>query len=669
MAVAVWVLIPLGGASLLLLLQLGAVCGRWRGTAATGGIVAAFAGAWWLLGRAAPSDRGPADWSAVASVTSDACACCHADHYESWKRTYHRTMTRDAMPEFVKGDFDNAFYECQGVTTRLWRDGDAFFMETVDPGWASRRAGAGARPASLPPPRATFRVDRLVGSHWIQECMHRDENGRYSRLPVLYHIVEKRWVHANGAFLAPDSADFWAQCRGSAWNDSCLYCHNTGPSKNPLRNLRGQIVAYNTAVVELGIACEACHGPGGEHVRLNRNPARRYALQAARGASDTESTGGDPSIVYPARLPVPRRDEICARCHGALVPKADMWDPRTHRDPYIAGQELLRYNDFFWSEAEQALLARGGSGATTDRRPAAPEPGDGRFWPDGTPLTTALEYNGMARSACYQHGNGKLSCLSCHTMHGDDPNFMLKPGMQSNEACFGCHGDYRARLPAHTHHAADSPGSLCYNCHMPHLVYSLLTTHRSHRIEIPDVQVSRESGKPHACNLCHLDKSLGWTQEQLAQWSDRHAKRQQPLTAEEVSISSALLLLAKGDARVRAIVAGALSNPAAQRASGTGWTGSFLTRLLEHERYPAVRYLAHRGLRSAHGETAAGPFDYLATPAVRAEQLRALRVRYDAAPPLLRPPHLPLTAQGLPNEDVLRRLLEQRHDPDVTIHE
>ena len=129
------------------------------------------------------------------------------------------------------------------------------------------------------------------------------------------------------------------------------------------------------------------------------------------------------------------------------------------------------------------------------------------------------------------------------------------------------------------------------------------------------------------------------------------------------------MLLTQGDARSRAIVAGAFSNPAAQRASSTDWFGSFLTRLLEHERYPAVRYLAHRGLRSAHGEVAAGPFDYLAAPAVRLSQLRALQARYDAAPPKARPPQLPLTQDGVPDDDVLRRLIKTRHDPDLMIHE
>jgi predicted CXXCH cytochrome family protein len=642
MAAAAWSL-GLLAVTVLLAVQLAHVFGRSRGVllGMLGG--AALGGGWWLLGRVAPPDIGPADWSRVGSVPSEACAKCHADHYDSWRQTFHRTMTRDASAETVKGDFDDATYDYQGLLTQLTRQGDSFFMETVDP----RRTSA----------RVKLRVDRLVGSHWIQECMHREPSGRYVRLPVLYHIVEQRWVHTNGAFLTPDTDDFWAQCRGAAWNDSCLYCHNTGPSKNPLRNLNGQIVGYQTSVAELGIACEACHGPGAAHIEANHNPARRLALQA--------SGANDPTIVQPARLPVPRRDEICARCHGALVPTAAMWDARTHRDPFIAGQELMRYNSFFWSEREQATLA----GRRPEGQPAAPAANDGRFWADGTPLTTALEYNGMALSACYQHGQGGLSCLSCHTMHAADPNFMLKSGMQTNEACYQCHESYRGRLSEHTRHPATSPGSLCYNCHMPHLAYSLLTTHRSHRIEIPDVQVSRATGKPHACNLCHLDKSLGWTQSQLAGWSERQRGRVQQLSPDEESVSAALLLLARGDARTRVMVAGAFASPAAQQAAGTAWFGMFLTRLLERERYPAVRYLAHRALRTACGDKAAGPFDYLGSPAQRIEQLRLLRVRFDTAPLERLQLHLPLTAQRLPDEAALRRLLDQRHDPDLNINE
>ncbi len=655
MPTAVWILALLVAATLTW--QLGRGLGWMAGTLLAAVLAVGFGGGWWLFGRSDPADEGPLDWPAVVSVASDTCARCHPDHHASWMRTYHRTMTREATPEFVKGDFDNARYDFQGVPTRMTRQGGAFVMETVDPVSALARARAAAAGVSPPPPRfGRFRVDRVVGSHWVQEYLLGDPSGRYGRLPVLYHLGERRWIHSNGAFLVPESPDFWQQCRGAAWNDSCLYCHNTGPSKNPVRGRRGEVVGYETRVAELGISCEACHGPGGEHVRLNANPSRRLALQ--------QSAGGDPSIVNPLRLPVPRRDEVCARCHGALVPKAEAWDPRTHRDPFIPGQELTRFNRFFWSEAEQAEHA-----GLKPRDPGSPGlPPDGRFWGDGTPLTTALEYNGMALSACYQGGRGLLSCLTCHTMHADDPNFLLKPGMQTNEACYLCHADYRDRLTEHTRHPADSAGSLCYNCHMPRLVYSLMTPHRSHRIEVPSVEASLSAGKPHACNLCHLDKSLGWTQDQLALrpgW--RRPKADLP--ADQGAVSAAVLGLAQGDARTRAMIAGAFSDPAARAASGTDWFGPFLVRALEQERYAAVRYLEHRGLRTAQGEDAAGPYDFLGLPGDRTAQLKILRDRYDATPIGRSLPYLPLTPQGRTDEAVLRRLLAGRHDPDVSIHE
>lgn len=625
--------------------------GRPRAAVAGAAAAAGLACGWWLIAAPkAPTVVGSGSHHDPApTVTSSACAQCHPRQYDTWFRTYHRTMTRDASPGTVKGDFANAVYDYQGLKTRLTREGDEFFMETVDPGWAALRARAGDRTAGLPPPRSIkLRVDRLVGSHWLQESLHRAPNGQFIRLPVLYHLGERRWVHTNGAFLAPDTPDFWAQCRGTVWNESCLYCHNTEPVKNPVRGFSGAVEAYETTVTELGIACAACHGPGAEHVRRQTDP---------------DQTGGPDDVVHPSRLSVARRDDICARCHGALVPKASAWDLDTHRDPFVPGLELTRFNHFFWSEAEQAALAGRGPA-----RPKPPEPNDGRFWGDGTPLTTALEYNGMALSACYQHGQGTMSCLTCHTMHGDDPNYLLKPNMATNEACYRCHETYRDRLTEHTHHPAGSAGSLCYNCHMPHQVYSLMTTHRSHRIQVPDLAGSVGTGKPNACNLCHLDKSLGWTRDRLAEWPN--GRRPAPkLTPEEEQVAVGVLALTRGDARTRAVVAGAFASPAAHAASGSDWYGSMLTRLLEHERFPAVRYLAHRGLRAAHGEGRADPFDYLATPAERRTQLQSLRSRFDAAPVRRPLPFVPLGQHGLPDEAALDRLLRNRHDPDLSIHE
>jgi predicted CXXCH cytochrome family protein len=668
MNLAVWLLVLLVPA-VLLLPQLGRALGWRRGLLAGSGLLVLWAGGWLFLERSRATNH-TVNRSRIASVTSDTCFKCHEGHYATWRQTYHRTMTREATPEYVKGDFGNVTFTFQGVASRLTHQGDTFYMETADPLWFERALQSGKPLDELGPvPLKKITVDRLVGSHWFQECLHKDADGRYVRLPLSYHLVEGRWVHTINAFLSPDTNDFWS--KSAVWNETCLFCHNTTPSKWPLPPLGpGGTPGYRTEVAELGIACEACHGPGEEHVRVNQNPARRLAVrQAGRG---------DPTIVHPRRLSVELADHICAHCHGATAPRPEAWDPRTVQDPYRAGDDLRASYFFFWSEREQAELyarrpsRKPGFSAQAVVRETTSAPGtfslpDGRFWGDGTPLTTALEYQGMALSACYENGQGRLSCLSCHTLHGSDPNFMLGRGMDTNEACYQCHDGYRHRLAEHTHHAADSAGSLCYNCHMPYQVYSLLTGHRSHRIAVPRVKDSLGTGKPHACNLCHLDKSLAWTQDRLGQW---YGHKPEAMSEVDRHHASSLVHLCQSDARSRVVVAHAFSWPAAWQASGVDWPGLVLPRILEQERYPAVRYLAYRGLRRLYGEEA-GAYDYQAGPSERAARLRSLRARLDerCRPSAEKYPDLPLTQAGRMDDSRLQLLLRGRNDPDVCINE
>jgi predicted CXXCH cytochrome family protein len=392
-------------------------------------------------------------------------------------------------------------------------------------------------------------------------------------------------------------------------------------------------------------------------VRAHQNPARRLAQHAAGEA--------DPTIVNPARLSVQRSDDVCAHCHGRGMMISAAWNRETYTDPYLPGGKLATFYSLFWSEADMRLQTQGPETAALPR--PRPEPHDGTFWGDGTPLTTSLEYHGMAMSKCYEDGHGKMSCLSCHSMHHSDPDHQMKEGMKTNAACYGCHESYRERLVEHTHHAADSAGSLCYNCHMPYQVFSLLDTHRSHRIAIPRIRDSVGTGKPHACNLCHLDKSLGWTGEQLTRW---YGTKAETLSDDDRTIAASVLDLARGDARTRAVVAGAFSWAPAQKASGRDWPALLLTRVLEHDRYEAVRYLAQRGLRSLHGQ-AADDYDCRSGPGERAAKLRSLRLTLESAarPARERYPYLPLTADGLWADDVFERLLRTRNDPDVTINE
>ena len=98
--------------------------------------------------------------------------------------------------------------------------------------------------------------------------------------------------------------------------------------------------------------------------------------------------------------------------------------------------------------------------------PGMPSYMDQNFWPDGTVRISGREYNGLLESRCAQRGG--LSCLSCHGLHGTDPDEQLAADAHGDAACAPCHDAVLAQGSAHTHHAATSEGSRCYNCHMPY---------------------------------------------------------------------------------------------------------------------------------------------------------------------------------------------------------
>jgi hypothetical protein len=132
---------------------------------------------------------------------------------------------------------------------------------------------------------------------------------------------------------------------------------------------------------------------------------------------------------------------------------------------------------------------------------------------------------------------------------------------------------------------------------MPYTTYGLLKTIRSHTISSPSVAESTGVGRPNACNLCHLDRTLAWTGEALSRWYRRPPPDATSLDADERSIAASLLWLLRGDAGQRAIAAQAMGWEEAQRASGTDWMAPHLASLLD-DPYDAVRFIAARSLRT-----------------------------------------------------------------------
>ena len=131
---------------------------------------------------------------------------------------------------------------------------------------------------------------------------------------------------------------------------------------------------------------------------------------------------------------------------------------------------------------------------------------------------------------------------------------------------------------------------------------------RSHRIDNPSVQVSVESGRPNACNLCHLDQTLEWSSRYLNEW---YGQPLVELDEDERSIAASILWTLKGDAAQRTILARHLRWDAAREASGGTWMAVYLAQLLT-DSYSATRQVAYRSIVELPGFEAF-EYDFLAS--------------------------------------------------------
>lgn len=579
-------------------------------------------------------------------ATSASCRSCHPGEHESWHDSYHRSMTQVAHTGSVLAPWQGSLADGEGDTLRLFRRGEQLWVELPDPDL--RAARSRARRAAEPGP-VLPRVERQVlmttGSHHYQGYWVEGARGNELwQLPLVYHLESQRFLPRRAVFLEPpDDPPVWAR-----WNSSCVMCHSV--AGQPQHDLKSDQFATRTA--ELGIACEACHGPGLEHATRQRDPLVRYQTRRAEA--------GDPSIVHPARLSAQRASEICGQCHAYFVPvSAERWWQDGFTGSYTPGAALdasRRVLDYERDRADAHALI----GAELDDL----------FYRDGTVKVGGREYNGLLRSACFQQGQGarQLSCMSCHSLHQGTRDAMLSSAAQTNAACANCHAEEAAALTEHTHHPASSTGSACVNCHMPYTSYALLGAVRSHRITSPDVQADRSGLAPHACNSCHLDRSASWTNRWLERWYG--AAPSSAPEAGDARWSAAALALTRGDAATRVVVAWQLGWDAARPLSTPRWQAQLLTELLD-DPYAAVRFVAQRSLRGLPGLTGL-QYDFLSAPAERrAAQARA-RALSAQAPALLagRPaPDLPLDGTGLIEAAYLTEWLAARDLRPVRIAE
>jgi len=399
-----------------------------------------------------------------AYTGSDACRECHAQEYDLWRGSHHDLAMQLPTPETVLGDFDDASFTYNGVTTRFYREGDAYRVRTD------------GEDGKL----TDFTVAYVFGVYPLQQYLLPLSRGRLQALSIAWDSrpVEEggqRWYH-----LYPDEqVDFrdplhWTGAYQN-WNGGCAECHSTDLRKNydPASH------SFATQYAAIDVGCEACHGPGERHAELARSGR---PVDAVNGGFPTAlAQRGD--WVFGEGAPIAHRGEplasraqvdACGRCHSR---RGDLGD-------YHYGRPLQ----------------------DTHRLAMLQPP---LYYPDGQVRDEVYVYGSFLQSKMHMAG---VVCSNCHEPHS------LALRATGNGVCAQCHRSEVYDTTAHHHHPAGSSGTLCADCHMPQTVYMGVDARRDHSMRIPRPDLSLALGTPNACNRCHADRDPRWALNALREW-------------------------------------------------------------------------------------------------------------------------------------------------------
>jgi len=503
----------------------------------------------WLFALLGAATALPAAEPHAGYVGGAVCADCHADEAAAWQGSHHDLAMQTPGPASVLGDFEGAEFTAGGVTTRFYRDGERYMVRTDGPHGAL----------------ADYAVRYTFGAYPLQQYLLELPGGRLQALGVAWDSRPRgeggqRWFH-----LYPDDPPragerlHWTS-PDQNWNHMCADCHST----DLVKGYDAAGGRYETRYAQVDVGCEACHGPGAEHVAWARraggdgDPRLAIRLDERRGASWTLS----PRTGKPVRsAPRTSTREIvtCARCHSR---RGQLTETYTHGAPLGDHHRL-------------ALL----------------EPG--LYHADGQPLDEVYVHGSFAQSAMHAAG---VTCSDCHEPHS------LRLRAEGDALCATCHEAARHATRAHHHHDPASPAARCVSCHMPATTYMVVDPRRDHGFRVPRPDLSVELGVPNACNGCHADRDAAWAAGEVAKWAagaprgfQRHARALHDARLGLPEARAALLAVAR-DADQSAIA----------RASATAALGAWLDRgvaeslaaLLE-DAEPLVRRAAVEALAGA----------------------------------------------------------------------
>ncbi len=429
---------------------------------------------------AAPAREGPVltpqDEVHAQYGGSKSCRECHEVAYKGWMNSNHGLAER----EYASAMDEKAFSPKQSLVHG--KDASETFLD------------ANGRPNILTRGRDNQRhiypVVRIIGNDPLRQFLVPAPGGRLQTCDVSYDPKKNQLFDVYGEEERnPGDWGHWTG-QGMNWNAMCAACHNTRLRKNynPRTN------SYQTAMAEMSVGCEACHGPMQDHVVWQKNKPPVGAPK-------------DPTI---RRFSRDQMLDTCGACHAR---RSEL------TGDFIPGESFFDHFTLTLTD-------------DTDT-----------YYPDGQVRDEDYEHASFLSSRMNHMG---IRCVDCHEPHSAK---RLLPG---NLLCMRCHGG--GTLPhapvidptTHSRHKPDSTGNDCVACHLPTTLYMQRHPRHDHGMTIPDPLLTIEFGVPNACSRCHTDKDAAWA---LKSANEFHGEKLQRITRTRAQI---IARARRGDPSARA---------------------------------------------------------------------------------------------------------------------
>lgn len=218
---------------------------------------------------------------------------------------------------------------------------------------------------------------------------------------------------------APTAADS-PDNRTYVGQKTCEGCHGQ-EAANWAHTIHAAVFTLNPRNSVEAQGCEACHGPGSEHVK---NPSDLSTIISFSSKSKT---------------PVEQRNAQCLSCHqgGQRI----FWHGSIHENNGLSCSDCHNPMTNF---SAHGLTARESVSQTCF----------------SCHKVQRTEFNKRSHMPLLE---GKISCVDCHNPHGSTTAPLLKAD-SVNEVCYSCHAEKRG--PFLFEHAPVREN--CLNCHNPH---------------------------------------------------------------------------------------------------------------------------------------------------------------------------------------------------------